>query len=167
MKDNSGNPAAIPWFLTLSWWWFVVAASIQSVLLSTFHKTPPAILNVGFLWSLAQAVWLLKVDRRSQALYWRVAVGLMDLLMMHVQILHRPLHILIISALIELSVVIAGNFVFRRDMLRYFNEVDETGLTLSPWMTVFFGTIYFQYHFNEIAEFKMQQSLKFSLSQSK
>jgi hypothetical protein len=167
MKNNTDYPAAMPWFLTISWGWIVVASIIESVLQSIFHKPLPLILNVLIIWRFVQAAWLLKVDRRSQAIYWLVAGSLLDLLNTFVPILHRAHVGLIIYAIIEISVVIAGIFVFRRDMLRYFNEVDDTGLTLSPWMSLFFNTIYFQYHFNVIAELKMQQSLKFSLSQSK
>jgi hypothetical protein len=167
MSNNTADPVAIPWFLTLSWGWLIVASVIDQVLHHLIHWQPLWCVNILEIWSFVQAAWLIKVDRRSQAIYWFVAEYILGLLYVFVPSLHRAHLGLIIFAILGVSVLIAGRFVFRRDMLRYFNEVDETELTLNPWMTLFFSTIYFQYHFNEIAEFKMQQSLKFSLSQSK
>jgi hypothetical protein len=167
MKNSADEPTSIPWFLTLSWGWLIVASVIDQVLHKLLHWQPLLCVNVLELWSIVQAAWLIKVDRRSQAIYWFAAGYILDLLYIFVPLLHRAHVGLIIFAILVVSVLIAGRFVFRRDMLRYFNEVDDAGLTLSPWMSLFFGTIYFQYHFNEIAEFKMKQSLNFSRVQSK
>jgi len=49
---------------------------------------------------------------------------------------------------------IVGIFVFRREMIRYFNKKDDVGLGLTIPMALFYNTLYFQYHFNEIAAFK-------------
>jgi len=155
MSNNTADPVAIPWFLTLSWGWLIVASVIDQVLHHLIHWQPLWCVNILEIWSFVQAAWLIKAEY------------ILGLLYVFVPSLHRAHLGLIIFAILGVSVWIAGRFVFRRDMLRYFNEVDETELTLNPWMTLFFSTIYFQYHFNEIAEFKMQQSLKFSLSQSK
>jgi hypothetical protein len=167
MKNSADEPTSIPWFLTISWGWLIVASVIDQVLHKLLHWQPLSCVNVLELWSIVQAAWLIKVDRRSLAIYWFAAGYILGLLYTFVPLLHRAHVGLIIFVILGVSVLIAGRFVFRRDMLRYFNEVDETGLTLSPWMTLFFGTIYFQYHFNEIAEFKMKQSLNFSPVQSK
>jgi hypothetical protein len=157
----------LPWFFTLSWGWLIVASVIDQVLHKLIHWQPLLCVSIPEIWSFVQAGWLIKVDRRSQAIYWFAAEFILGLLYTFVPLLHRAHVGLIIFVILGASVLIAGRFVFRRDMLRYFNEVDETGLTLSPWMTLFFGMIYFQYHFNEIAEFKIKQSLNLSLSQSK
>jgi hypothetical protein len=56
--------------------------------------------------------------------------------------------------ILAVAISIAGIFVFRSEMQRYFNDVDDVGLRLSAWLSLFLNTLYFQYHFHEIAEFK-------------
>jgi hypothetical protein len=44
-------------------------------------------------------------------------------------------------------------------MERYFNESEDAGLMLSPWMTLFFNTLYFQYYFHDLAERRRADAL--------
>ena len=56
--------------------------------------------------------------------------------------------------LISIVLALASRFVFRAELLRHFNGPEPMGLHLSWWMTLFFGGLYFQYHFNRINELK-------------
>jgi hypothetical protein len=47
-----------------------------------------------------------------------------------------------------------GAFSMKASLEEHYNNAEPIGLTLSPVMTFFFNTIYFQYHFNRINEAK-------------
>jgi len=104
--------------------------------------------------SLVQAVWLKRADPSSMALYWYLAAFLLQLTV-YVMGLAKVMPSAS-NALGPVALVfwIVGIFVFRREMIRYFNKKDDVGLGLTIPMALFFNTLYFQYHFNEIAAFK-------------
>ena len=52
-----------------------------------------------------------------------------------------------------------GIFSMRSSIEEHFNSAEPIGLRLSGVMTFFFNAIYFQYHFNEIAQAKKAQQL--------
>lgn len=52
-----------------------------------------------------------------------------------------------------------GAFRMRAELEEYYNTVEPMGLHLSGAMTLFFNTIYFQYHFYRIAQWKKTGSL--------
>jgi hypothetical protein len=52
------------------------------------------------------------------------------------------------------ALFIAGAFSIRSSMLHYYNTVEPINLRLSGVMTFFFNTLYFQYHFSRIAQWK-------------
>jgi len=117
----------------------------------------------GVVWNFVQAVWMRKVNPRSNALFFYIAyvivsfggsflrVGLMAASGFHnryVGLIGVPVT-LIWFVLIEI-----GFFDMKRSMEEHFNGPEPVGLSLSPVMTFFFGPLYFQYHMSRINELK-------------
>jgi hypothetical protein len=150
------RPRELPVALRVDWFWLIVADIVEEILRSKFHLDRwSSLANFLLVWSFVQAFLLLRLDRRSTALYWYLGSYILGVVEMFTEPhLHVSSLLPIAFGVISIGVGFGGIFVFRRDMERYFNEVDGAGLTLSPWMTLFFNTIYFQYHFHEIAKFK-------------
>ncbi|NYF80302.1 hypothetical protein [Granulicella arctica] len=153
--EKSQASRALPAVLSLHWGWLLIATIVEQALWGHFHREPWSLFNVVDAWSFIQAGWLRSVDKRSTALYWYIGASLMAFLIWAFTRGGK------LSSAVDAGVsiaffgiVFAGVFVFRRDMQRYFNEKDNVGLHLSPWMTLFFSTLYFQYHFHDIAQFK-------------
>ena len=59
-----------------------------------------------------------------------------------------------LASLAYLIVVLVARFTMRSDLEQHYNTVEPIGLSLSGIMTFFFGSFYFQYHFNRINEMK-------------
>lgn len=64
---------------------------------------------------------------------------------------HAFIALVVIRILIDGGISIAGTFVFLTEMRRFFRERDNPGMRLSPWMTLFFNVLCFQYYFHGIA----------------
>jgi hypothetical protein len=106
-------------------------------------------------WSLLQAGWLRKADARSTAICWYAgSILLSGGLFLPGLVVHLPEAVNNLWSIAFVVVWVAGIFMFRRDMQRYFNTTDNVGLGLSRWMTLFFNVVYFQYHLHDIAEFR-------------
>jgi hypothetical protein len=120
-----------------------------------FHHVDDSSVYVLGIWSLLQAGWLRRVDPRSTAIYWYSALSggwfLLELLA------HLSVSVNGLWSIAFVVIWVAGIFIFRFDMQRYFNTTDNVGLGLSWWMSLFFNTFYFQDHFRNIAEFKRRQ----------
>mgnify|MGYP007070628822 CR=1 FL=1 len=56
--------------------------------------------------------------------------------------------------------LVMGMFKVRSSLLQYYNSVEPIGLRLSGVMTFFFNVIYFQYHFQRIADWKKTGQLR-------
>ena len=114
------------------------------------------------VWNFVQAVWMRKVNLRSNALWFYIAstvisfggqflrVGLMAATGFH----HPYLGLGIPVALISFVLSEIGFFDMKRSMEEHYNGPEPIGLTLSPVMTFFFGPLYFQYHMSRINELK-------------
>lgn len=114
------------------------------------------------IWNFVQAVWMRKVNARSNALFFYIAyavisfggsflrVGLMAASGFH----NRYLGFGLPLTLISIIVIELGFFDMRRSMEEHFNGPEPIGLSLSPVMTFFFGPLYFQYHMSRINELK-------------
>jgi hypothetical protein len=150
------KPRELPVALRVDWFWLIVADIAEETLRSKFHWDRWFdLVNFFIVWSFVQAYLLLRLDRRSTAFYWYSGAYILGLVEMYTEPhIHVSSLLFVAFGVISISVGIGGIFVFRRDMQRYFNEVDGAGLKLSPGMTLIFSTIYFQYHFHEIAKFK-------------
>lgn len=114
------------------------------------------------VWDFVQAVWMRKVNPRSNALFFYIAylvvsfggsflrVGLMAASGFHSRYLGFGVPIWLLSVLlVELAF-----FDIRRSMEEHFNGPEPIGLSLNPVMTFFFGPFYFQYHMSRINELK-------------
>jgi hypothetical protein len=153
----------LPLLLTLHWGWLLAASIVVEVLQVSFHwrQDTAAIVEVFVivLWSLVQAGWLKSADMRSKAIYWNVAIVVLNLVSLALDHSVRvPDGVDATLGIATAAFSITSIFVFRSEMQRYFNDTDDVGLKLSPWMTLFFSTLYFQYHFHKIAEFKTRHS---------
>jgi hypothetical protein len=157
----------LPAFLSMHWGWLLAASIVEEFVRTYFHWQRFSFLNIVVIWSFLQAGWLLQVDRTSKALYWYAADLMFNVVDVFVPDHFWPLHFIghtasiilgVIWMVAEASIGIAGIFVFRHEMQRYFNDKDNVGLSLSGWMTFFFSTLYFQYHFHDISEFKRRQA---------
>ena len=148
----------IPPYLSFHWGWLLLLTAVEEALQTTFHWNWLGWIDAIAVWGFVQAYWLLMVDRRSRALFWYVAAALLGAL--------TPLGgmrgsfpggrasvtISVAFVLIEVGISIAGTFVFRYEMQRFFRERGNPGIRLGPWMTLFFNVLYFQYYFHDIAE---------------
>jgi hypothetical protein len=152
------KPRELPAALRVDWFWLIVADIVEEILRSKFHWDRWFdLVNFFIVWSLVQAYLLFRLDSRSTALYWYLGAYVLGLVESFADSrVHVSTFFSAAFGVISIGVGIGGVFVFRRDMERYFNEVDGAGLKLSPRMTLFFSTIYFQYHFHEIAKFKIR-----------
>ncbi len=55
---------------------------------------------------------------------------------------------------VAIACIVAGHFSMRRSIQNYYNTIEPIGLRLDGVMTFFFNTLYFQYHFSRIANWK-------------
>jgi len=151
--DPDRKPNPISWFLIFPWWGLIIAGLVEGVLSAKFHWLDLTVFELVLLWSFLQALWLRRSDRRSSAIIWYAGAEACELLAIAAEKLGAPRST---DAFWTLSMVLwlAAVFIFRYEMQRYFNGKDNVGLGLGPWMTLFYNTVYFQYHFNEIAAFK-------------
>ncbi|MDE1155396.1 MAG: DUF4339 domain-containing protein [Acidobacteriaceae bacterium] len=124
------------------------------------------------IWGIVQAGWLKRVNPSSTAVWYYVANAVLFCLRMP-EILHTVRYNAFDGTMVEdhhryllhgasLILFFLTRFVFRSELLQHFNGAEPLGLNLSGVMTFFFGTLYFQYHFNRINEIK--RALRVSIS---
>jgi hypothetical protein len=151
------RPVELPPWLTFHWGWLFAASIVEQALRFHWHKETGVIVVV--LWPLVQASWLKTADMRSKAIYWNVAIVVLNLVNWTLDNTVRlPDNIDTGLGIATAAASIGSIFVFRSEMQRYFNDIDDVDLRLSPWMTLFFSTLYFQYQFHDIAEFKKRHA---------
>ena len=98
------------------------------------------------VWLLRQAWWAKKADSRSRAMIFTVA-GLALLILGGV--LAETSEFTFAAGWIEVAGLVIsqiGNFSVKGTMEKYYN------VSLSGLMTIFFTSIYFQYHFDRLAK---------------
>ncbi len=158
----------IPKYLSIHWVWLLVALAIEELVQYRLPWDWLSYLKPLLVWSFVQAGWLARVDRRSRALLWYVASLLVGQLSWfffgsHPATLpspHSPLFLpIVIWLVVDLGVGIAGTFVFRFEMQRFFRERDVPDMQLGLGMTFFFNTLYFQRYFHDIASGQRASSL--------
>jgi GYF domain 2 len=114
------------------------------------------------VWEFVQAVWMRKVNPRSNALFFYIGAAVVGFGgsfarfgLMATSGFHNQYLILGIStSLISFVLAELAFFDMRRSMEEHFNGREPIGLSLSGVMTFFFGYFYFQYHFTRINELK-------------
>jgi hypothetical protein len=116
----------------------------------------------SIVWSFVQAVWMRKVNPRSNAVFFYIGYVVVSfggtfirLFLMAASAFHRQyLGVSIPVTLVTILLVELAFFDMRRSMEEHFNGPEPIGLSLSGVMTFFFGMLYFQYHFTRINELK-------------
>jgi hypothetical protein len=156
-----GKTRPIPRYLGINWWWLLMIGAAGSYLRQWLH-IPVWIPDLDYLWLCVQAYWLLRAEPRSKALYFYLATGVIGgiflLLPANAVTHHGWLSALVIMvALADVGLWLAGIFGFRSEMEAYFNENSVAGLSLSGVMTFFFSVLYFQYWFHQLYLEQQQQ----------
>ncbi len=128
-----------------------------------------------FIWDIVIALWLRRVQPNDQSLFWYLAAlgvyavkYVFSLMFLGAIFSHgfNPAHLPStqwgglaifnnLFSLVELGLIIGGNFVKRTSLLEHFNGPEPVGLQLDPVMTFFFAPWYFQYHLNRINALKL------------
>jgi hypothetical protein len=151
------QPAAYPDPPNLSW-----------ALLLLFGILTCGIFNV--IYELIQVLWLKSVRPTTKVVIYYVVwvvlqfittghsfrrMFLLGMMGMHGTLTRYPVDFFGPSFSIAAFVmVMVYRFSMRSELEEHFNTVDPIGLRLSGIMTFFFGSLYFQYHFNRINDIK-------------
>jgi len=155
-----GTRLAIPRYLGIDWWWLLLVLIVEGTV-RHYLPIPPWIPSITVVWMVVQAAWLRSAEPRSKALYFYLAMAVIDL---GLALAPSTVNWLgdgsstvggVIGAsigLLDAGLTIVGIFVFRSEMEDHFNLTDPLGLGLSGVMTFFFSVFYFQYHFHELYE---------------
>jgi hypothetical protein len=136
----------------LPWW---VALILGALTLGAFFV----------IWDIVQSAWLRRIDRSSTAVVYYVGVAILYLLKLPHTVRDMqynfgyglapdPSHLATLLFWLGLALLLTSRFLFRKELCRHFNGPEPIGLRLGWIMTLLFGGIYFQYHFNRINEVK-------------
>ncbi len=115
----------------------------------------------NLLWAIVQANWARKLSGNNKALVLVAmypagfAAGILTMALNQRAAALGGLFI--IAGLIAMVV---GVFTIKADMEHYYRTKENIGLVLSGAMTFFFGTIYLQYHINQLASMKKRGVLQ-------
>jgi hypothetical protein len=112
-------------------------------------------------WDIVQAVWMRRVNPRSNALFLYLAgdgINIVGTVFRYNMALSGGLHstvgLGVPVGLIAIILVELARFDMRRSLEEHYNGPEPIGLVLGPIMTFFFGSLYFQYHMTRINEMK-------------
>jgi hypothetical protein len=111
-------------------------------------------------WDIVLAIWMRQVQPASRAIYYYGAVVFLYLgvftFAFNAGMHHSkdPTAGLLNIVIWVLSIV--ARFSMKNSLEEHFNSSDPIGLSLSGVMTFFFGSIYFQYHLNQIMKRKQE-----------
>jgi hypothetical protein len=111
-------------------------------------------------WDIVLALWTRQVQPASRAIYYYGAVVFLYLgvftFAFNAGMHHSkdPTAGLLNIAIWVLSIM--ARFSMKDSLEEHFNSADPIGLSLSGVMTFFFGSIYFQYHLNQIMKRKQE-----------
>jgi hypothetical protein len=120
-----------------------------------------AVLSCGIFlvaWELVQAAWLKKVAPQSKAIFIYAAGAVIYVMFLGSSFMnglnHTEASYAGIFRFVFAVIDIWGRFSFRSSMEEHYNGPEPMALSLSGVMTFFFGSIYFQYHINDIVRRK-------------
>ncbi len=114
------------------------------------------------VWDIVQAVWMRRVNPRSNALFFYIAGTLLNLggtfarmILIAASAIHQQyLGLAIPVGLISFVLIEVARFDMRSSLEEHYNGPEPIGLVIGPVMTFFFGSLYFQYHLTRINEMK-------------
>ncbi len=117
------------------------------------------------IYDLVQAAWLKRVQPDTKALFYYIAAAvcwlfslgnsMSRIITMHGgYMVHRTNPAGGLLSLAYLVFLLVARFAMRSSLEEHYNGPEPIGLRLSGIMTFFFGSLYFQYHFNRINEIK-------------
>ena len=115
----------------------------------------------NLIWAMVQANWARKLSGNNRALVLVAmypAGFVAGILTMALNQRAAALGGLFIIA--GLIAMVVGVFTIKADMEHYYRTKENIGLTLSGALTFFFGTIYLQYHINQLASMKKRGVLQ-------
>jgi hypothetical protein len=149
--DPAGLRPDLPSPPDMPWW---MAMILEALTVTAFFVA----------WDIVEGVWLYRVQRGSRALWYFCAAGLLFAInapAIRSVVAHNAFEGPRTSqayvgglAITAFVLRIVARFSMRKSLLEHFNEREPIGLKLSWWMTLLFGGLYFQYHFNRINEMK-------------
>lgn len=115
------------------------------------------------IWDIVESSWLKRIERNSTALLLYIGVAILYLFKlpsmwstMNYNMFGGPSLHTHSGTLGSVGFILAivARYVFRRELLDHFNKREGIGLELSGFLTLLFGGLYFQYHFNKINQVK-------------
>jgi GYF domain 2 len=117
------------------------------------------------IWLIVQAMWLRKVTNSTKDIF--LAAGALASLFFGVAMIavndgaddNPALIVGFLLAVGSIVLRIVAQFSMRSSIEDHYNTVEPMNLSLSGVMTFFFGTVYFQYHFNQINSWKRASAL--------
>ncbi len=138
-------PPDIPW---------VMALVLECITLGSFFV----------MWDIYEGFWLRRVEPESRALLYFCVAALLFIVnspSLYSFVVHDfsgmprlvSTHATVIGVATFFMRILA-RFSMRRTLRTHFSREEPIGLTLSWFMTLVFGGLYFQYHFNRINELR-------------
>jgi hypothetical protein len=120
----------------------------------------------GIVWTFIEAFFVKKIDPSSKsvmmlaiaflAMVVQVIIYLAAASSGSMETMSSASPIIFLLNLVFIVVQLTAIFSMRNSLVRYYNSVENIGLKLSGVMTLFFGVLYFQYHFSRIVEIKQR-----------
>lgn len=115
------------------------------------------------IWDFVQVLWIKRIQPQTRAFPYFLAYAILTFVngglsaRVNALAMHGHHHPSPLSALVGIAAfvfLILYRFSMRDSLEVHFNSAEPIGLRLGPFMTFFFGGIYFQYHLNRINEAK-------------
>jgi hypothetical protein len=106
------------------------------------------------VWDIVLAAWLKRVSPQSKALFYYICAAILLASIFVSSFVtsyrHQGTGYTSLLQLLYYVAILVGRFSFRSSMEEHYNGPEPIGLSLSGVMTFFFGSVYFQYHVNDI-----------------
>jgi hypothetical protein len=153
----------------VKWWVLLIGSAIASILLQLFTPKVLADFLSGLIyggWALFVCIWIRRIDPNAKSIFWILGGIVTSLMESAIPTPFEPSLLLVWAefSLAFLSAVcfIVCTFVVRSELERHYNEREDFGLRLGPFMTFFFGFLYFQFHLFDIAEQREKERTSFT-----
>jgi hypothetical protein len=117
------------------------------------------IVTVGIFidaWLIVQAVWVKKFDRASRSLALCIIGIVLGILGSLFEWVHAPHSIEYPTEIVGLVISVVASFSVRDSLGVYITSITGRPTYLSGVMTLFFASVYLQYHMNRVRSFQRQ-----------